>query len=96
MTPRKQNLNTNDKHKAISHQIPHDSKLQHNDGKNDVSLFKTFISVLSAGLGVQTNEIRCRDFKHGSPKLFLLAGLISTLAFVALLVLLVNLAIQHL
>ncbi len=41
-------------------------------------------SVLSAFLGVQSERNRQRDFQHGKPQHFLVAGLIGTALFVLL------------
>ena len=40
-------------------------------------------SVLSAGLGVQSSKNRERDFKQGRIGVFIAAGIIFTLAFIA-------------
>ncbi len=41
-----------------------------------------FKSVLSSFLGVQKNEVRERDFKHGKPSQFIIIGLIVTVLFI--------------
>jgi hypothetical protein len=40
-------------------------------------------SVLAAGLGVQSSKNRERDFERGNPKVFIVAGLIFTVLFIA-------------
>jgi hypothetical protein len=40
-------------------------------------------SVVAAGLGVQSEKNRQRDFAHGSPKQFLIVAIGATLLFVA-------------
>jgi hypothetical protein len=40
------------------------------------------MSVLAAALGVQSSRNRERDFTHGDPVVFIVAGLIFTVAFV--------------
>ena len=39
-------------------------------------------SVLAAGFGVQSNENRERDFKHGKASQFIFIGLVFTLVFI--------------
>ena len=43
--------------------------------------FSVVGSVLAAAFGVQSSENRERDFKHGSHKVFIVAGIIFTLLF---------------
>mgnify|MGYP003700472193 FL=1 len=40
--------------------------------------------VLAAGLGVQSEKNRERDFEHGSPRQFAIVAIIATLAFIGL------------
>lgn len=40
--------------------------------------------VLAAGLGVQSEKNRQRDFEHGSPRQFLIVAIIATLTFIGL------------
>ena len=47
-----------------------------------VSLLHVVKSVFAAGLGVQSSKNRERDFTQGSPKAFIVAGLIFTLLFI--------------
>ena len=47
-----------------------------------VSLLHVVKSVFAAGLGVQSSKNRERDFTQGSPKAFIIAGLIFTLLFI--------------
>jgi len=49
------------------------------------------MSVLAAFLGVQTEKNRQRDFQHGSPKAYIIIGVILTILFVFGLIGLVNL-----
>ncbi|MCW8963239.1 MAG: DUF2970 domain-containing protein [Gammaproteobacteria bacterium] len=46
------------------------------------TLWQVTKSVLAAGFGVQSNENRERDFKHGKPGQFIVIALIFTLLFV--------------
>ena len=54
-------------------------------------IFSMVVSVLAAFLGVQTEKNRQRDFQHGSPKAYIIIGVILTILFVLGLVGLVNL-----
>ena len=47
-------------------------------------------SVMAAAIGVQSQKNRERDFQHGSAGIYIIAGLIGTLFFVLLLVLIVS------
>ena len=46
------------------------------------TLWQVTKSVLAAGFGVQSNENRERDFKHGKASQFIVIGLIFTVLFV--------------
>lgn len=48
-----------------------------------VTLLQVAQSVLAAAFGVQSSRNRERDFKHGSARTFILAGLVGTVLFVA-------------
>lgn len=50
-------------------------------------------SVLAAAFGVQSNRNRERDFKHGSARAFILAGLMGTVVFILSVVLVVKLVL---
>jgi hypothetical protein len=52
------------------------------EGNQTLSLWKVTKSVLSAGFGVQSNENRERDFKHGKASQFIFIGLVFTLVFI--------------
>lgn len=54
------------------------------------SLIDVVKSVLSAAFGVQSEKNRQKDFKQGSLPIYLIAGLIFTIAFVSLIVMLVR------
>lgn len=57
------------------------------------SLIQLVLSVMAAAIGVQTKAGRERDFRTNSPLPFILAGLLFTIAFVATLILVVNLVL---
>ena len=47
-------------------------------------------SVFSAAIGVQSQKNRERDFQHGSAGMYVIVGLIGTLLFVLILMLIVS------
>jgi len=47
-----------------------------------LTLWQVAKSILAAGFGVQSNENRERDFKHGKPGQFIIIGLVFTLLFI--------------
>ena len=51
-------------------------------------------SVFAAGLGVQSSKNRERDFKHGRIGVFIAAGIVFTLVFIGLIVLVVQTVIR--
>ena len=65
---------------------------EHSEG-GPPSLFQLVLSVMAAAIGVQTKVGRERDFRTNSPLPFILAGLLFTIAFVATLILVVNLVL---
>ena len=65
---------------------------EHSEG-GPPSLFQLVLSVMAAAIGVQTKARRERDFRTNSPLPFILAGLLFTIAFVATLILVVNLVL---
>lgn len=50
------------------------------------SFIQVVLSVLAAALGVQSARNRERDFEHGNPLVFIAAGLIFTVLFIATIV----------
>lgn len=51
-------------------------------------------SVLAAALGVQSSRNRERDFRHGSPAVFIAAGIVFTVLFIGGVALVVNLVLR--
>ncbi len=51
-------------------------------------------SVFAAGLGVQSSKNRERDFKEGSPGMFIIAGLVFTALFIGGVYLLVQIVLK--
>ena len=54
-----------------------------NNEKKKPNLLQIVGSVLAAGFGVQNSKNRERDFQHGNHKVFIIAGIIFTLLFIA-------------
>lgn len=50
--------------------------------REKLSILQVIQSVLAASLGVQTNKNRERDFKRGSARAFIIAGLLGTGLFI--------------
>lgn len=50
------------------------------------TLFQVIMSVLGAAFGVQSEKTRQRDFQHGHPVAYIVAGLVFTVLFIAILV----------
>ena len=60
-----------------------------------VSFWQTLKSTAAAAFGVQSDDVRERDFNHGSPASFIIAGLVFTLIFVVVLLVIVNLVLSN-
>ena len=52
-------------------------------------------SVLAAGFGVQSSKNRERDFKEGSSKSFVVAGILFTVVFIGALYLIVSTVLEN-
>lgn len=61
---------------------------------NPPTRWQVIRSVIAAAIGVQNRKNRERDFKHGDPLTFIIAGLIFTVLFVLTLVGIVYLVLQ--
>ncbi len=59
-----------------------------------MSLLQVAQSVLAAFFGVQSERNRERDFKHGSGKTFVIAGLIGAVLFIVVIALVVKLVLS--
>ena len=64
-----------------------------NGSNNDLTLWQVICSVFAAGFGVQSKENKVRDFTHGKPLQFIIAGLLFTIAFLIGLITVVNLIV---
>ena len=61
---------------------------------NPPTLWQMLQSILAAAFGVQSGKNRARDFTHGKASHFIVLGVLFTLAFVAVLIGLVQLALH--
>ena len=57
------------------------------------STWEVLKSVLASFFGVQSEEIRQRDFTHGKPSQFIMVGLILTVLFIVIIYLAVKVAL---
>ena len=60
------------------------------DEPKRMSLLQVAQSVLAAFFGVQSNRNRERDFKQGSAKTFIIAGLVGAVLFIAVVAMVVK------
>ena len=51
--------------------------------KQKPSLISVVKSILAAGVGVQSDKNRTRDFEQGNPLTFIIGGIVFTLVFIA-------------
>jgi hypothetical protein len=51
--------------------------------KQKPSLIVVIKSILAAGIGVQSDKNRTRDFEQGNPLTFIIGGIVFTLLFIA-------------
>ena len=66
---------------------------QQNDSAATLSLWQVVCSVFAAGFGVQSKENKVRDFTHGKPLQFVIAGLLFTIGFLIMLISIVNMIV---
>lgn len=59
------------------------------------SLWQVVASVAASFFGVQSSKNRERDFKHGKAAHFIVIGLVATVTFIGLVILLVRLALHQ-
>ena len=76
--------------------MPHmaDEQEQESPGKKKLNPFQVISSVFAAGLGVQSSKNRERDFNQGRAGVFIAAGIIFTLLFIAVMVGIVQLVLS--
>ena len=75
---------------------------EHNEGsserlgeKSGTGFFNVLKSVMSAAFGVQSKGNRERDFVHGKPLHFIVGGLLGTLLFIGVIILVVRLLLAY-
>jgi hypothetical protein len=64
------------------------------DTDKPMNLLQVAQSVLAALFGVQSNRNRERDFKGGSARVFIIAGLVGTVIFIAVVAAVVRLVLS--
>ena len=62
--------------------------------RSGTGFFNVLKSALSAAFGVQSNKNRERDFTHGKPIHFIIAGILLTLTFLLIIGLLVKIMLS--
>ena len=70
------------------------SEQDNNADRKSLNPFQVISSVFAAGLGVQSSKNRERDFNQGRAGVFVAAGVIFTLGFIAVMVVIVQLVIK--
>ncbi len=70
------------------------SDVENTQKKKSLNPLQVISSVFAAGLGVQSSKNRERDFKEGRAGVFIAAGLIFTLLFIGVMVLIVQLVLK--
>jgi hypothetical protein len=88
-------MNSNDNRQEHSSRQEQDSRPEETpDADNRPGFSQVLKSTLAAALGVQSNKNRERDFKHGSIKVFAIAGTLFTVIFIAVIILVVKLVLR--
>ena len=59
-----------------------------------LGLREVIASILAAGIGVQSNHNRERDFRHGSARQYVVAGIVATVLFVGAVYALVQIIVR--
>ena len=62
---------------------------------NKPSLGAVIKSILAAGIGVQSDKNRTRDFEQGNPLTFIIGGIVFTLLFIATLAMVVGFVLSN-
>jgi hypothetical protein len=62
---------------------------------NKPSLGAVIKSILAAGIGVQSDKNRTRDFEQGNPLTFIIGGIVFTLLFISTLALVVGFVLSN-
>ncbi len=64
------------------------------DNDKAPNIFQVMASVLAAFFGVQSSKNKERDFKHGNHKVFIIVGVVMTLAFLLTVVTIVQIVLN--
>jgi hypothetical protein len=59
------------------------------------SLASVVKSILAAGIGVQSDKNRTRDFEQGNPLIFIFGGIVFTLLFIAIIATVVGFVLSN-
>lgn len=81
----------------VSDKHQHGHKADHEEPHEDVrppGILQIIQSTLAAAFGVQTEKARKRDFTHGRPLPFIIAGVVFTVLFIITLVVIVNVVLR--
>ena len=62
---------------------------------NERSLLSFVLSILAAGVGIQSDKNRKRDFANGNPLAFIIGGIFFTLLFIASVATIVGLVLSN-
>ena len=54
------------------------------ESKQKPNLISVVKSILAAGIGVQSDKNRTRDFEQGNPLVFIIGGIVFTLLFITI------------
>ena len=71
-----------------------DNNRDREDQPEKLGIVDVLKSTLAGALGVQSNKNRERDFKHGSIKVYAVAGVIFTVVFIVVVVTVVKLVLR--
>lgn len=63
-------------------------------GRDRLGWRQVLMSILAAAFGVQSEQARQRDFTQGRPWVFIIAGLVFTLIFILVLMLIVRVVLS--
>ena len=65
------------------------------ENKQKPSLVSVVKSILAAGIGVQSDKNRTRDFEQGNPLIFIIGGIVFTLLFITIVATVVGFVISN-
>lgn len=82
-------------HSETEHAPAAENEQSSEQEKHRLRPWQVISSVFAAGLGVQSSRNRERDFKQGKAGVFIAAGLIFTLLFIATVVIIVQLVLKN-